>query len=457
MNEKLNKILKNITGDSKKAAGFYPITLTLIFLFSLTAAVFIDQSGRLGKFMEDKAIPFLLLWGIGTFFAETYWNGNKALKWCAASVFALVAAALVHFSGEGPEIVRETVTHWITAYGVVLVTLGVYQNYKRSELSFNRFCIRVIHELSRLAILCAIVSVGIALVVAVFVTLILNGEYYMLILRAEFLLLGCLFGSGLLNAQIRLDRELPRFFIVIVKYLLTGLLTAAFLIIYVYIMKIIITRVVPSNEIFRILAALFIIGLPIWTMAGTFREDHPLVRISVKLPYVFLPFLFLQGYAIRERITAYGMTPARYLCLVLMVFELIYIAVYALRKRETGVMLPVIAGLAFISLVLPYGNMFSIANRSQKAIFDRFISGDFAALPPDDQSSLAGAYYYLAGNAEGKTLLADVDPEKIKTIKASGKIGDQDYDSHMFISYEFPVKDADISDYERMTMLSTFR
>ena len=456
MKKKLNEMIKNITGYYKQAADAYPITLVLIFLFSVTAAVFIDQSGTVGKFMEDKGIPFLMLWGFGTFFAETYWSGKKALKWCAAAGFGVIAAGLVHFSTEGSELLRENVSHWIAAYSIILIVLGVYKNYKRSGLPFNRFCIRVVHELSRLAILCSVISIGIVLVVAVFVTLILNGEHYMLILRTEFLALGCLFGSGLLDAQIRLDRELPRFFVAIVKYLLMSLLTAAFLIIYAYILKIIITRVVPSNEIFRILAALFIIGLPIWTMAGTFEEDHLLVRIGVRLPYVFISFLFLQGYAIRERIMAYGMTPLRYLCLVLMVFEIIYIAVYALRKRETGVMLPVIAALAFIALVLPYGNMFSTANRSQKAIFDRFISSDFYSLSSDDQSSLAGAYYYLAGNEEGKALLTDTDPEKIETIKASGKIGDQDYDSNMFIYFEFPVKDADISEFDRMTMLSTF-
>ena len=456
MNKKLKQMIKHITGYYKHAADAYPITLVLIFLFSVTAAVFIDQSGTVGKFMEDKGIPFLMLWGFGTFFAETYWSGKKALKWCAAAGFGVIAAGLVHFSSEGSELLRENADHWIAAYSIILIVLGVYKNYKRSGLPFNLFCIRVVHELSRLAILCSIISIGIVLVMAVFVTLILNGEHYMLIIRAEFIILGCLFGSGLLDAQIRLDRELPRFFVVIVKYLLMSLLTAAFLIIYAYILKIIITRVVPSNEIFRILAALFIIGLPIWTMAGTFEEDHLLVRIGVILPYVFIPFLFLQGYAIRERITAYGMTPSRYLCLVLMAFEIIYIAVYALQKRETGIMLPVIAGFAFIALVLPYGNMFSTANRSQKAIFDRFISDDFSSLSSDDQSSLAGAYYYLAGNEEGKALLTEADPEKIETIKASGKIGDQDYDSNMFIFFEFPVKDADISGFDRMTMLSSF-
>ena len=452
----MKKTLQNIFEQYRAAAAVYPLTMVLILLFALTTAIFIDQSNELCQWVETNGIPFLMLWGIGTFFTETMFHDDQRGKWIGVVCTGLISAGFVYFSANGSDVLRENVSHWKMAYGFILVCLGVYGNYKRSGLAFNEWCIRVVHELSRLAILCAITAMGIALVVAVFVTLILGGKHYMLIIRAEFLVTGCLFGIGLLQAQIRLDRELPNFFCMIVKYLLTSLLIVAFAVIYGYILKIIITRVVPSNEIFRILAGLFIIGLPIWTIAGTFPAEHWLLRISRKLPYIFIPFLFLQGYAIRERISAYGLTPLRYLCLVLMLFEVVYIIVYALRMRETGIMLPIMAVLALVSLALPYVNMYSMANRSQKSIFDRYIESDFYSLSDDDQSSLAGAYYYLSGNAAGKNMLASVAPDKIETIKASGKTGIREIDSNMYIYYEFPVLDVDVSAYERMTMLSTF-
>ena len=118
-------------------------------------------------------------------------------------------------------------------------------------------------------------------------------------------------------------------------------------------------------------------------------------------------------------------------------------------------MLPITAVLAFICLAAPFINMFSVSNRSQKSIFDRYIVSDFETLPPEDQSSLAGAYYYLAGNAAGNALLADAAPEKIDTIKASGKIGIAEIDQNMYIYYEFPLLDADISGFDRMSLVST--
>ncbi len=452
---KIKQMLKGAAEHYKPVIARYPETLILIALTSLTAAVCIDQSGKIGKFMEDKGILFFFLWGIGTYFIETYRPKGKMIKAVCFGAAGMAALAAVFFLNTGTELRQEIAGHWTAAYVIILISLGIYRNFRDSGLLFNRYCIRTIHELSRTAIACFITGVGLALVVSVFVVLILNGSHFMLIIRSEFLVLGCITGSGILYALITSDRELPRFFVTIVRSLLLTMLLIAFAIVYVYILKIIITRVVPSNEIFRILAGLFIIGLPIWTIAGTFDENSFPVRIGVRLPYIFIPFLFLQGYAIRERIAAYGMTPMRYLCLALMLFECIYIAVYHLRRRETGVMIPVFAVMSVIALAVPYVNMYSTANRSQKAIFDRSAGTAFADLSPKDQSSLAGAYYYLARNPQGKILLADSDPERIQTIRDSGMIGSPDYDHNIYILYEFPMTDIDISGFNRMTSVSS--
>ena len=447
----IKTMLKSISDYFRQIGGRYPLTALLILLVSLSAALFIDQSNAFANFMENQGLSFLVLWGFGAFFAETFLSGRRGAKWAAAAAAAVLSGVLVYFRYYSAEPLKTNAGHWNAACGIVFAVLGTWRNYKKSGQLFNTWCIRVVHELSRLAIICAVTAAGLALVTATFVALILNGQHYMLVFRAEFLVLGCLLGSGVLYAQIRPERERPAFFNVIVRYLLTGLLTAAFVIVYLYILKIIITRVMPSNEVFRILAGLFIIGLPIWTLAGTYDEKDPLIRIAVRLPYLFIPFLFLQGYAIRQRIAAYGLTPLRYLCLVLMLFEVIYIIVYAARKRETGIMLPVIAVLAVICLAVP-----SMSVRSQKAILDRGAAAGFAGLSREDQSSVAGAYYYLASDPEGKLLLTDTDPALIAAIESSGMIGEPDFDRNISVYLEFPVSGADISGFTSLSRVSTW-
>ncbi len=452
--EKVNNMLKGIYKNSKQVIKHYPATLVLIMLLSLTSAIFFDRDEGFGKFIRDHGIIFLMLWGFGSFFIETCGIRKRALKYCGIALMGLIAAGLVWLGNSPSETVSDSASNWGVAWSIVMISLGIYRSFKNSGMPFNRYCLNAVYKLAMLMIICSITSTGVLMVMGVFVTLILNNQYDTLIIRAEIIIQGCLAGFGLLYALSDPDTELPRFFTAIIKYLLMVMLIAAFAIIYGYILKIIITRVVPSNEIFRILAALFVIGLPIWTMTGALPEDHLLVRIGVKLPYIFIPFLFLQWYAIRERIAAFGITPLRYLCLALMVFEIIYIAVYALRDKETGIMLPILAGMAVISFALPYVNMYSTANRSQKAIFDRFIVSDFADLSTEDQSDLAGAYYYLAGNAEGKALLSRTPQEKIEAIKSSGMIGEREYDRNIYFNYEFPMTSEDIRSFSRITSVT---
>ena len=92
---KVKTMLKGISENFKRVTSRYPVTMFLIVLVSLTAAIFIDQSGTLGQFMENKSLPFLLLWGIGTYFTETYCAEKKAIKWCGIAAAGLIAAGLI--------------------------------------------------------------------------------------------------------------------------------------------------------------------------------------------------------------------------------------------------------------------------------------------------------------------------------------------------------------------------
>ena len=449
--DKIRKTLCSLFERIGRIRDVYPLTLILVILLSLSCALFIDQDGTVGRFMENYGIPFLLLWGIGTFFTETLFAGRKPLCWMGVLAAGGVSALLTGLSNSASEIIRAAAEHWMWAYALTMILLGIYFNYRTKRIPFEDYCFQIIHDLTGLGIICFITGLGTALVVSVFVTLILNGEHYMLVLRTEFLVLGCLLGGGIMNVLVTEKHKTAAFFGMIVKYLLMGLLLAAFAVVYGYMLKILITRDIPSNEIFRILAGLFIIGLPIWTMAGTFEPGKFPADIGTKLPYVFIPFLFLQGYAIRERILAYGMTPARYLCLVLMVFEILYIVLYAVRKRETAVMLPIAAGLALCALVCPKLNMFEVSLRSQKKIFDTYAGADFAALSREDQSSLAGAFYYLEADPAGKRLLEDVPEAKIEMIRDSGLMGIPELDQNFYIMEEFPLQREDLSGYRFVT------
>ena len=149
------------------------------------------------------------------------------------------------------------------------------------------------------------------------------------------------------------------------------------------------------------------------------------------------------------------MTPVRYTGIVLMLFEVIYIAVYALKAKETGVMLPVIAVMSVFAIVMPGMNMFSVSVRSQKSILDKSLGTDFSQMSFEDQSRAAGAYFYLDSTPEGENILKMYDPESLALISESGMIGDPDYDRGTHIFMTFPFSDVDISGFSKMTWVES--
>ena len=101
--------------------------------------------------------------------------------------------------------------------------------------------------------------------------------------------------------------------------------------------------------------------------------------------------------------------------------------------------------------------MYSISNRSQKAIFDRYAVQDFETGPTEEQSMLAGAYYFLMGSEEGKAMLSDTDRDKIAAIENSDMVGKWEYDQYLRIYEDIPVRDANISEFDRLTALTTYK
>jgi hypothetical protein len=179
-----------------------------------------------------------------------------------------------------------------------------------------------------------------------------------------------------------------------------------------YIIKILLLRYMPSNQIFRILSALFLIGLPIWTMISSFEEETLLDKINGKLPLLFIPFVFLQIYSIGIRIQKNGITELRYLCLIFILFEIIYIIIYLKNKEKVSKMLLIIILLTIISTIMPYINMFSISNLSQYNNLKIYKKKN--EYTDEDRVKIYGAYYYLEHSVEGEKYIDNYLTEEEK-------------------------------------------
>lgn len=132
----------------------------------------------------------------------------------------------------------------------------------------------------------------------------------------------------------------------------------------------------PSNAVFRILTGLFAAGLPVWTMNSCYSQKNPLLKLTRLLPYLFSPLILLQAYSIGIRIYENGVTPLRYLCVLLLFFEIIYVSVYYFKRQAVCLLIPLFAVFTAAACFVPGINMARFSLNSQQNALHKYIMAE---------------------------------------------------------------------------------
>ena len=179
------------------------------------------------------------------------------------------------------EIIMEQILYGYFAYVSALTLISVYSILINSKLKFKEYLFNVFVNILKSSITYAILALGISLICGIFIALIFDGENYDIIVRANLLIFGIYYVPALIRALSNVNREEENSFIKgIVKYVLLPLVSIAFVVIYIYIIKIFVLRQIPSNVIFRILLSLFVFAFPVWNMAEIFEENKIVHNVS---------------------------------------------------------------------------------------------------------------------------------------------------------------------------------
>ncbi len=337
-------------------------------------------------------------------------------------------------------------------YLLVVWVIGIYYNYKKSGKTFNEYIFKTFIKIFKTNLIYGIFAIGLAIVFAIFVYLILGGKGYLLILRVEILLTGLYYIPTMIYNFCNPEEENGKFAKIVIKYVLGTLVILAFAIIYMYIIKIILLRDIPSNQIFRILTALFVVGLPTWTMIQSFKEESLFDTINNKLPILFIPFIFLQIYAIGVRIITNGVTISRYLCVMVIIFEIIYTIIYLKNKEKIGNIFIVFAILTIISTIVPYINMVTLSNLSQQRNMRIYTKKQ--EYTDEEIVKIYGGYNYLKQSIEAKNYISKEDERFIENeLKLKDKnnvLSLKQNDQMIYIYARKDIDEIDVEGYKKL-------
>ncbi len=447
--EKIKAKISKLSLILKKVAKKFPITIATVIVLTLICAL--DNAFNIIAYKILKnIIVFCITFANATLLTESITNKekNNILYYIISAIISIFFTTVINNTTFQ---ISNIIGRIYICYMIIIPALILFFNYKNrpnKEYSFNEYITAIFINIFKTSLVYAILAIGVAMITSVFVFLILEGKTYNIVTVAEILILGLYYIPNLIYSLCNIEDEKTKFAKFVVKYVLETLVIIAFAIIYIYILKIILTRQMPSNQIFRILACLFILGFPIWTMAKTFNENTIIDKINKWLPALFVPFIALQIYSIGIRILNYGITESRYMCIMLIIFETIYTILYFKNneKIENSIILFVV--ITAISTIVPYINMYKVSEYSQihnLKLIEKNVYTD------DQKNKIVGAYNYLKQNSKYLQTLPESELEKIHSfVQSQDKYASSTYNKNSYINLSTNNNKINIEGYKKL-------
>lgn len=431
----INKLFEKYKRLYKK----YPITLIIIFITTFLLLIFIND---LDNNFITKVIEFLLIYVIGTLFTEVFFDKRK--KIFSYLIFMLLAIILVILVNLDNLLISDITERILYTYFLSFSVIVIYKLYKNSRKDLSHFLLSFLFDTLKTSVIYGILSTGLLLISEAFVTLFLNDNDYDFILRIELLLFGLFYVPCILDNFLEIKKDINSFMKVLVHYSLLSLIIIAFVIIYLYLFKIVISLAFPSNQVFRILSVLFIFYLPVWIMNNYYHDDI-LSKINKKLPVLFIPFILLQIYSLGIRIFNNGLTNIRYIGIMIIIVEIIHIILY-FKNNKFDYLFYVLPIIFTITFIIPYFNMYDVSSRSQTRLMDEILAKN--DLNNNDKKMLYGSYNYLNSFYVGRGYLDKYDKNLLTEI-SNYYIYETNH-NYKYIDVKRNWNNLDISDYHKI-------
>ena len=372
-----------------------------------------------------------------------------------------------------------TVALYIGGLMALALLLALYFSYSHDiHQRFNDHIMNAHAKMFFTSIIYGVIQMGV-LFLTLIVTLLLYEDAFEYIIPILILINGLFFAPAVICAAIRENERANMFMQVLVRYVMLTIVFLAYGIIYIYILKLIITGSVPSNSVYAILTALFIISMFITYMCTIFENRGFLQKFAFNAPLIFAPFILMQCYTVFVRIGQYGLTPKRYFGIAFILFEIVYIVYYTVSlKREKEVagrsLLLIMCIFIVISIFMPGISARSLSTALAKKTLRSYIEKTTTSASITDREYVRAnaAYGFLKdkdfGEGRIEKYFSQLDENMIATLKenarnASKKIAetareesasDNGYPKDGYYSNDlvrlFDVDRIDISDYKTL-------
>lgn len=476
--KKQNRILKALSrlgAHIYEVFKDYPATMIAIIAAAFLGAILAGDNVIADDYEEEvvRIIGFFLIFSFQAIMYEEVFKNRLKIRiagYALSSVISFVSVYILSYEdeilfGTSADTVREISARILFVYGVVMTGCAVYHMFKRLEEDFEVYCTKAFLELIKASVVYGLFAIGLGIIVFIFNELIYDTDDF--VWQLELFLAGGIYTPMCIKAISSKNERAGKFARLCITYVLFPMLLIALAIIYIYIVKIFVTDTVPSNRVFDILAFLFSIGMPVWTMLHALldrngqteeKQQKGFSKVAVFIPYVFIPFIILQCWSIGIRIKDYGFTTSRYSAVVLIIAEIIYFILYAIhhrgKKHAISWMLFALMAISFLAIIMPGISYDDVVIRSQTKRIEKMI--DNKKLTDKEKSAIKSAYRAIdrVGYKGENALNKRFSKAQIDEIKEYSDYNDWHSD-RIYPYYSNSHVSIDISEYSRLTSASS--
>ena len=187
-----------------------------------------------------------------------------------------------------------------------------------------------------------------------------------------FIIIGGIFAPSYFLARIPLvesesyKKDYPKALKVLLLYIVMPLITVYSLILYVYFLKILVTRNWPQGLVSHLVLWYSIVSVVVIFFITPILKDNRWAEKFKKLfPIFIIPILVMMFIAIGIRVNAYGLTENRYYGIVMGLWVTCIMIYFSFKRNQKNIIIPV--SLAIVALISVFGPLssFTVAKFSQ--------------------------------------------------------------------------------------------
>ncbi|MCR5590587.1 MAG: DUF4153 domain-containing protein [Lachnospiraceae bacterium] len=315
---------------------------------------------------------------------------------------------------------------------VICCLLALYFSYSHDiHQTFNRHILNCNSKIFFSSIIYGVIQLGV-LFLTLIVMVLLYDDAFDYIPTILVIINGLFYVPAIIYSLTHENEEANMFFQVLTRYIMLVITMLGFVIIYIYMIKLIVTASVPSNSVYAILTSLFIVSMFVSYMCTPFDETGFLQKFAHSCPLVFAPFILMQCYTIFVRIGQYGLTPKRYFGVAFIIFEITYIVYYTVYKKHVKEVagrniLLIMCVFVVITVFAPGLSAKGLSTMLAKHTLSSYLekAGDNAAVSGKEYMHASAAYDFLAdkGFGDGKIekYFQGIDKDTLKSLRTGAK------------------------------------